>query len=796
MAVSNTGPYGDAAADEVAVILLDDAGAIQRWPGAATRLLGHEAEEVCGRPVTQLLVDARRGVEEGVFRHRSGGPIELTAHMTHVDGPCDVLLLSAPGRGVTERERCSTFLRALPGQEQLGVIVFGPRLDVVGTNDPVRRGGQPLLSEGRRLREVISGQQAESLLRQVLETGAPLLGRELPVEAADPSGQDLVLSVSAFRLEDAHGHPTGVVALITGNVSQRRAMRRATVSHEASARIGDSLDVTRTAQDIADVLVPSLADMASVDVAEVVLEGDEPAKGVLPGERWRMRRVAVASADGPWPGELIPVGGVIPPLPDVPQVRRAALHGDTLLNTSRREMAEVLGDPDMIRALLPETGREAVVSPLFARGRLLGFVSAWRTEGSEPFQAEDADLVFDIASRAALSVDNARRYTREHRAAVALQQRLLPPATTRSTAAESAGCYVPASGGAHIGGDWFDVIPLPSLRVAFVIGDVAGHGLPAAATMGRLRTAIRTLADLELDPGELLIHLDDLVQQIAEEADADDRDGVGATCLYAVYDPLTATCSLAAAGHVPPAVLGPDGSGSLIRVQPGPPLGVGGMPFEVTTVPLEPDSTLAFYTDGLVERPSGDLDQGIEELLATLSSLWDGEQRLEDIARAAVAAAHTEPPRDDAALLLARIQGIPTGDSAHWQFPDDLARVAEARKAVTRQLGHWGLEDLTFTTELIVSELVTNAMRYAGGTVGLRVFHDQATLVCEVTDSSNTQPRLRRARLADEGGRGLFLVAQLAKRWGSRYHQTGKTIWAEQPIGAEAAAAAAAFSSW
>ncbi|MCZ0997436.1 ATP-binding protein [Streptomyces mirabilis] len=134
------------------------------------------------------------------------------------------------------------------------------------------------------------------------------------------------------------------------------------------------------------------------------------------------------------------------------------------------------------------------------------------------------------------------------------------------------------------------------------------------------------------------------------------------------------------------------------------------------------------------------------------------------------------------ALLLARVRRLPVSDTADWRFPDDPAIVADARRCVARQLSAWELDDLVFTTELIVSELVTNAIRYAGGTVGLHLFHDDTTLVCEVTDGSNTQPRLLRARVGDEGGRGLFLVAQLAKRWGSRYHRSGKTIWAEQPI--------------
>ncbi|MFM9564587.1 SpoIIE family protein phosphatase [Streptomyces turgidiscabies] len=801
----------DVSADEVAVVLLDSAGIVRGWSHAAAELLGRPAEQVCGRPMAGLLVDPvpASGVDtpgdppfvptgQTVFRHASGLPVEATVDEVRLDGSSKIVLLAAPTRDEdaqeeeagqedeAAQEQGSSLLTALPAQSLLGVVLCDTELRVLLTNVTAEVHGWPLLRPGHRVEDVIAAEDAQEVgdqLRRVLATGAPLLAREQRMRAPDGSGRERYVSVSAFRLADGQDRPAGIAAFFTDSTEQRRARRRTKVGHEASARIGDSMDVTRTAQDIADVLVPGLGDMATVEMAEAVLEGEEPSKVILPGHWLRLRRVAVASDTGPWPAELVPVGGLIPRFPDVPQVRRAAIHGDTVFNTTRQEMIDLLGDPELIRATMPERGHSAVVSPLYARGLLLGFVTVWRTEQPEAFEQEDADLVFDISSRAALSVDNARQYTREHRAAVALQQRLLPRATTRTAAAESAGCYVPAGGGADISGDWFDAIPLPSLRVAFVVGDVFGHGLHAAAMMGRLRTAIRTLADLELEPGELLIHLDDLVQQLAEEVDPQERDTVGATCLYAVYDPLSGSCALASAGHPAPALIGPDGTARPVEVSPGPPLGVGGMPFEVTTVSLEPGSTLALYTDGLVERGARDVDQGTRELLDTLSSLCRGTGTLEEMGSAVMAGAAEPPPRDDMALLLARPRLLPANDISDWRFPDDPAAVAEARNVVARRLADWGLDHLAFSTELIVSELVTNAMRYAGGTVGLRLFHDGTTLVCEVRDSSNTQPRLRRARAADEGGRGLFLVAQLTRRWGSRYHHSGKTIWAEQPIG-------------
>ncbi|MED7828542.1 PP2C family protein-serine/threonine phosphatase, partial [Streptomyces chiangmaiensis] len=283
---------------------------------------------------------------------------------------------------------------------------------------------------------------------------------------------------------------------------QGRSRRDLELLHAAAQKIGSSLDVTRTAQDLADVLVPSLGDQAWVLLAEAVFEGDEPPKLAGAGQ-WHLRQTGVASASGVWPTPLLPPGAACPPLPDGPHMQQMQ-RGETV--RGHRTEHPMIDFPELVSLLIPERGHSYVSSPLFARGLVLGVVVVWRTEQPHPFDKEDADLLAEIASRAALSVDNARRYTREHHAVLALQQRLLPPAATDTAAAETVGFYRPAGGGAEISGDWFDVIPLPSLRVSLVVGDVAGHGLHATATMGRLRTGVQTLADLELDPAELLTH--------------------------------------------------------------------------------------------------------------------------------------------------------------------------------------------------------------------------------------------------------------------------------------------------
>ncbi|MFE9445335.1 SpoIIE family protein phosphatase [Streptomyces sp. NPDC006602] len=514
--------------------------------------------------------------------------------------------------------------------------------------------------------------------------------------------------------------------------------------------------------------------MGIADLAEAVLEGDEPPKMSGGGD---LHLRAVASATGEWPGHVGP-GESLPPFRDHPALR-SMQHGETLVMT-RDELVPLLSDARLVE-LLPEDWHSVVIAPLYARGLVLGDLQVWRLTDPAPFTEEDVDLITEISSRGALAIDNARRYTREQRVAAALQQRLLPRATTDTPAAETVGIYRPAAGGAEIGGDWFDAIPLPSLRLALVVGDVAGHGLHATATMGRLRAAIHTLADLELDPGELLTRLDGLVQRLAGEMPAEHQDTLSATCLYAVYDPVSRQCAIVSAGHPPPVAVRPDGTAQDIPISPGPPLGVGGMPFEVTTVTLESGSTLALYTKGLVRGQDPDLDAGLRRLTDALAAHCRSGVPLDELGRSVLAGIGEPPAREDIALLLARTRAVQGENTASWTFPAAPTVVAQAREEITRQLTAWGLDDLAFTTELVVSELVTNAVRYAGGPVGLRLIRD-GVLICEVTDPSNTQPRLRRADTTDEGGRGLFLVAQLTTRWGCRYGRTGKTIWAEQPL--------------
>ncbi|MFF9197688.1 SpoIIE family protein phosphatase [Streptomyces sp. NPDC014779] len=804
----------------IAGALVDGRGRVAAWTPEARKLLGRTAAEVVGRPVRALLADpaawrelVRRnahGAREGEAVLRSGrgedvpvvfqtfglgeagsGPETTAGPGTGAaagggapeDGGPGCFVLVAPARLAAGWFQDHAFIRELFLQDRVGLAVLDPELRLLRTNTHLLPyTGVPSDLRARRLSDFLWPEDAaavEEKLRRVLTTGLPLVQAEELLRTLEDPGGGVTIAISAFRLQDPSGRVLGVTALFTDVTETRRAAERLALLHRATARVGGSLSVTDTARELAGALVPGLGDLAVVELADAVPLGEEP----VPDAEGRLllRRTAVAGEPGNGRGPHRWA-----PAPDV-----------VLVAVDEGETAPADGHPVRMTA------------PLRARGTLLGRLTVGRRAALGRYADADRDLLREVADRAALALDNARRFTREHRAAVGLQRSMLPPTQTETPAVTTSGVYLPAETRTGVGGDWFDVIPLSSARVALVVGDVVGHGLAATATMGRLRTAVRTLADLDLEPDELLAHLDDLVSQLLAEPEEtgeedeearDDPEGdraeswrvrhpsspTGATCAYAVYDPVTRRCAVASAGHPPPAVAGPDGSVAYLRVDPGPPLGVGGLPFETTEVELAPGSVLALYTDGLIEGADGDLDAGMAALTARLARPGAVELPLRELGREIVAGRPADGLADDVTLLLARTREVPPEATATWQVEADPAAVGAVREAAAAQLRAWGLEELVFTTELVLSELVTNAIRYAGGPVEARLIR-AGRLICEVSDPSATHPRMRRARLTDEGGRGLFLVAQLTTRWGSRYSRTGKTIWGEQELPAPGA---------
>ncbi|GGV76704.1 histidine kinase [Streptomyces gelaticus] len=647
-----------------------------------------------------------------------------------------------------------------------GVLIVGNDGRLLLANDEARRLlDLPLDAEGRRIPDLAG---LDPGMEELLTSGRPA------TDEVHLAGSRL-LAVNQ-RPTDRHGGPRGTVATLRDSTELRalsgraeNARERLRLLYDAGLGIGTTLDVVRTAEELTRIAVPRLADFGTVDLAEPVLHGDEPTSTDT-----EMRRTAVRGIRDDHP--LYKIGQLNNFLPSTPQARAFATGRPELVPDLSAAPGWLAQDPERTRAIIDYGIHSLITVPLRARGVIMGMANFWRSEKPQPFEEDDLSLAEELVARAAVSIDNARRYTREHVMAVTLQRSLLPRALPEQSALDVAHRYLPAVSG--VSGDWFDVIPLPGSRVALVVGDVVGHGLHAAATMGRLRTAVHNFSTLDLPPDEILHHLDDLVGRIdQEEAETTVDAGItGATCLYAIYDPVSRHCAMARAGHPPAALVRPDGSVSFPDLPAGPPLGLGGMPFETAELEVAEGTQFVLYTDGLIEDRTRDIDVGIELLRQALAGHPDRSP--EESCQAVLDALLPDRPKDDVALLIARARAIPPDHVADWDVPFDPAAVAEMRAAVAEKVDDWGLSELAFATELLLSELITNAIRYGSAPVTVRLLYDR-TLTCEVADSSSTSPHLRDAGALDEGGRGLFLVAQLAERWGTRYTSQGKVIWAE-----------------
>lgn len=417
--------------------------------------------------------------------------------------------------------------------------------------------------------------------------------------------------------------------------------------------------------------------------------------------------------------------------------------------------------------------RSMLLVPLKARDVVLGFMVLMRRQGRQPFDDMDRTTGAELAARAGLVLDNARMYTYQENVADTLQDSMLPQVASRMAGCDIATRYLPGARLGRVGGDWFDSVKLPGSRTALVVGDVMGHGLNSAAMMGQLRTAVQTMATMEMPPAQLLRNLDDLAQRLGEN--------YLATCLYAVYDPIRSEVQIANAGHIPPVIVrAADGRSELLDLPTGAPIGVGGVPFETATVQVAPGDRLVLCTDGLVEVRGQDIGAG---LAALCESAAHPAASMDHACDTIIRALNTHGGRkDDVALLMARLNGIPDGDVAEWQLALDPREVARARRLVRGKLYDWNLPGAVESAELMVSELVTNAVRHARiRHVGLRLVRNDA-LLCEVTDDEPAPASLLGAKPDDEFGRGLRVVSRLARGWGSSSTALGKTVWFEQAL--------------
>ncbi|MFB7992274.1 SpoIIE family protein phosphatase [Streptomyces sp. NPDC056002] len=795
----------------IALAVLDGQGAVTGWTSAAEHLVGYSPAEIVNQPSMTLLDSLEdraraasvaeqcrvQGGWDGVVavRHRDGRPLRLRLHifpLLNTAGGGRWAVLAQEMQRTPGSELSRMMLEPLLVHSPVGVAVLDTDLRYLWVNDMLTYGGAVPREQrlGRRPTEVAPHEHVKRLegaLLQVLETGTPVLNWEMFGPApADPPRQHAWWTC-IFRLEDSVGQVLGVWYMNMDNTDRWRAREGLALLTEASARIGSTLDVVRTAQELAEVAVPRFTDVVVVDLLEPVLHGEEPASGPVAG--LVLRRAGQQSIHDGCPEVTERANDVLHRSSDSVSARCMS-DGLPILESLADVSSSAWVTEDPARAAMVRAFRihSALVVPVRARGVRLGVATFLRSQRPDPFDQDDVSLAEELVARAAVCLDNARRYTRERRAALTLQHSLLPRGLTTDTVLEIASRYLPADAPQAVGGDWFDVIPLSGARVALVVGDVVGHGTHAAATMGRLRAAVHTLANLDLPPDELLAHLDDLVVSLIEQEGADDTaeakgqamasSVLGATCLYAVYDPVTRRCTMARAGHLPPAIVGVDGTVTFPDLPAGPPLGLGFLPFESAELELPDDTLLALFTDGLIDDRDRDVDAGLAQLADALAV---PAPALENVCENVTEALLTGLPSDDAALLLARTHGLDASQVASWDLSCDPAVVADARHLTVRKLAEWGLEELQFTSELVISELVTNAIRYGAEPIRLRLIR-RDVLICEVADGSSTSPRMRHARTTDEGGRGLFLIAQLARRWGTRYTASGKIIWVEQDL--------------
>jgi PAS domain S-box-containing protein len=817
----------------VAAFSIGADGRISQWSDRAAEFFGIPVEEAAGAdPVTtfiprelwqrgrrrlqEVLEEGREWVGTSPYTDRDGreGVAEIYLMPARAEaGGRGAVCMAADLRALRRVETDLAASEAVFGQAPTGFVLFNRELRLQRVNEAFARGLGLAAADlyGLTAADLLPRPEAEQLqqaLEGVLETGDAVVELQFAGTVPTRPGRRR-WAVSLYRLESPNGRPMGVAGHVADVTGQQRVEREAASArrslallNEAGAHIGSTLDLETTARELLDVTVPHFCDVATVDLYSELLAADSaPIDGgggggggpaAPPDGTGQLRRVAAAStAAGGTDGAgifgtgMAEVGGSFCYSERTPQAKA--------LRTGRSLNLRGTGTPEPDPVI-----QSSVVVPMVARDTVVGLVQLSRAKGSEPFDVRDVAVAEELVSRAAVCIDNARLYRREHERALILQRSLLPPGNPAASGLEIACRYRPGSSGTEVGGDWFDVIPLPGNRTALVIGDVMGRGLRAAVAMGQLRTAVRTLAMLDMEPAEVLGALDEIARGLGDgdepvstsgtagtpakegegEAERDDLIEVYlATCIYAVYDAVTRRCTFANAGHLPPVLVQEDEPALMLDVPPGVPLGVGGEPFEEVTVELPDDALLGLYTDGLVESRKHQLEEGLQAFRDVLSG---PVRQLEDVCDHVLTSLDPHHGEDDIALLMARVRALPEGTVGDWMLPAEPTSVARARELACGWLVEQGLGEAADTVELLVSELVTNALRHGTGDIRLRMLWDR-TVACEVWDQGYAQPRRRRARATDEGGRGLQLVALLAERWGSRRTPTGKIVWFEVP---------------
>ncbi|MFE4588634.1 SpoIIE family protein phosphatase [Streptomyces laurentii] len=647
----------------------DTHGRIVEWSLAAQDLLGFRPEEALGQAAGTLLVPpANRGLADELTRkvhagetvvgtlpvlRRDGHPITMEMWIVPAADPEGrpgaMLIAFETSQVLTMRESLAT-LESLFTQSPIGLATLGPDLRFVRVNDALARmnGVARSAHVGRRLSQVLPGVNAgalENLMRGVLDSGTPVVdARRVGRTPADPE-HDHIWSSSYAPLRDHTGHALGLIASVIditesqqAHIEMERTRHRFSLLAEAGERIGTTLDLRQTAEEVVSFLVPQLADSADLQLLEAILEPDESTAAT----RNVLRRLAGAFPDPGAPVQPLAVGRTF----QIPydSVYERVITDARAMDLYHADIPALIRDPrlDTLRGYLATRIGSARLIPLVARGTVLGTVTVTRLRTRPPFDDEERVLVDEVVARAALNIDNARLYTTQRQAARTLQRSLTNNALPKVPGLELTGRYLPAS--VHdVGGDWFDVVALPGGRTGLVIGDVMGHGIHAAAVMGQLRTAVRALARHDIPPTHMLRSLDAVVADLGEDEMA--------TCVYAVHDPACAGWTIARAGHPPPAVVTPDGTVTFLDGPPGTPLGTGAHEFGTEEVTLPAGGLLVLYTDGLIESRERDLDQGMARIARTLSN---PARPLDALCAGLLAGLPEGPGQDDVAMLLAR----------------------------------------------------------------------------------------------------------------------------------------------
>ncbi|MFD7439638.1 SpoIIE family protein phosphatase [Streptomyces sp. NPDC059861] len=789
---------------DTAFALLDEQGTVVAWTQAAEHLVGYCAGEVVGRSAVLVLprfgaaptmaayveqCRARNGWSGvSAVRHRDGRRLDVGLRISLVRGQGGAVrwLVSATDIGVPSGDAVNALVQgSILDRAPIGVVMRDLQLRCTWMNDAMESHDGIFRDQrlGCRVTDAWSGVEAETIeavMRQVLQSGSTKV-HEYRTWLPTRLGEERPCAVSISCLQGADGRALGVCMISADLTESRLERERLAILGAAGTRLGRTLDVTQIGQELAELAVPLFADFVTVDLEQSVLFGEgSPIRAGTVGERLPvLRRAGLASIVQGIPeslwlhGEPVPMGPASP-YAEVLRTGRSCL--ESLLDAAPGSWIDQ--DPARAQKIHEHGMHSVMVAPIRARRALLGVAVFVRTENPMPFHEEDMLLAEEFLRRATVSLDNARQYRREQTAALALQRCLLPRRLRGGAAVEAASHYLPADIDRGVGGDWFDVIPLSGARVALVVGDVVGHGINAAAAMGRLRAGVHALSGLELAPDELLAHVDEAVQREAE-GDDDPEQGtapVGATLLYAVYDPVTRRCTMAAAGHPPPAIVDPHGQVTFPDLPTGAPLGIGlGVLFEAMELELPEGTLLALYTDDMIETRDQDIEHGMHRLGTDLAQ---PDLPLEELCTRAMEPVQDQEACDDASLLLVRTRALAPAQVTTWALPHDETAARRARNLAAGQLAEWDMEALEDSTKSIISELVTNAVRHSTGPIDLRLIHHQV-LTIEVSDTDPRSPRTRSARTMDENGRGLALVAQLSHRWGSRPAPGRKVVWAE-----------------